>query len=317
MLTKINDLIIKNELFTPKDHLLVGISGGPDSVCLVLVLLELGYKHLSLVHVNHKLRGESSQRDAKFVQKLGRELKLPVYISVVDTNAYAKKKKLSIEDAARQLRFNCFAKLAIKLRASKLVLAHNANDQVETVLIKLIRGSGNQGLLGIEPLRNIDGLTVARPLLTTWRKEIMGFLKIRKQSCCLDHTNSQPIYLRNKVRLSILPQLEKLNPNIGQTILRMTDILQEEEKYLRGESQCLATAVIKEKNSKGSLLDKKKFYSLPLAMQRRVLRLVIEEVQGHLENVSLLYIDNFLENKLTTIKLDKRGILHTSKEKLR
>ena len=316
MLNKVQAYIDKHQLFSKHDHLLLGVSGGPDSVCLTHVLSELGYKHLSIAHVNHCIRGVSATNDALYVKELAEELDIPFHEIEVDTLAYTDQHKLSIEDAARQLRLQFFKQISEQWAIHKVVLAHNANDQVETMIMRFIRGSGMQGLCGIEPLKDIMGITVTRPLLSTWRTEILDYLKEKDVTCCFDASNSEPIYTRNKVRLQLIPELEKYNPNLGETLLRTAEIFAEDENYLKNETEQWLVSVIEKKKANEIRLNVKRLHELPSAMQRRVVRSSIEQVQGHLENVSLLYIDNFLMNKLSTIKLDKRGILHTSKDRL-
>ncbi|MFH1428124.1 MAG: tRNA lysidine(34) synthetase TilS [Candidatus Margulisiibacteriota bacterium] len=316
MLDKIQSYIEQHKLFSPKDKLILGVSGGPDSVFLVRVLTSLKYKHLAIAHVDHMIRGISAEKDARFVKALAKKLKLSFFDLQIDTPLYAKENKLSLEEAARQIRLQFFEELSTRLKTNKVVLAHNANDQAETIIMRFLRGSGMQGLVGIEPQKKIGKLNVCRPLLNTWREEIMAYHKENKEAFCIDETNKEEIYLRNRVRLSLIPELQKYNPNLGETMLRMAEVFREEESFMRLETERLLKEVIQNKKKNALRLDPKKLYKQPLAMQRRIIRTAIEQVQGDLDNVSLLYVENFIRNNLTTIRLDDRGILHTSKEKV-
>jgi len=317
MLTRIKAYIEKYELWSPDDPLLLGVSGGPDSVCLTHILKALhSKKSLTIAHVNHQIRGVSAQRDARFVEKLAEKWGIPFVETTVDTPSYAQHNKLSLEDAARKIRFQFFEEIAEKRQINKVVLAHNANDQAETIVMRFLRGSGLQGLAGIEPCKMMGQLTLVRPLLTIWREDIIRYLKAQSVDYRLDRTNQKPLYLRNKVRLKLFPELKKYNPNLGPTLLRMAEIFLEEKNVLEQETREMLPDIIRESTRQGLRLNKNKLYGLPLALQRRVVRAAIEQVQGDLEGVSLLYIENFLQNQLTTITLDQRGILHTSKGRL-
>ena len=310
----IANYITENNLFNKKEKLLLGVSGGPDSVFLVHALKELGYADFSIAHVNHQLRGVSAQKDAEFVKELAENFKVLFFEIKVPTTDYAKENKLSIEDAARIIRLDFYKQILAKVHFDRVVLAHNANDQVETILMRFLRGSGLQGLIGIESLKIINKLTVARPLLTTWRKDILKYLDHKKIRYCQDISNKKPIYLRNKLRLKLIPILEKYNPNFGKTMIRMAKVLLEEHNYLNGQTQKLLEEVIQINTPSAIKFNRKKLFSLPIAMQRRVVRAGIEFVQGHLDGVSSLYIENFINNKLTVIKLDNKGILSTGKK---
>ena len=213
MKEKVRKYIQTNQLFSQKGLVLVGVSGGADSVALLLILKELGYQ-LQALHCNFHLRQEESDRDEKFVIKLCREKGIPLLTKHFKTNEYAKSESISIEMAARELRYNWFYDILSANNAQCIAVAHHKNDQAETLLLNLIRGTGIRGLAGMYPLRN----KIARPLLCLTRQEILDYLSQIKQEYVTDSTNLERDATRNKIRLDILPQLAAINPNIINTL---------------------------------------------------------------------------------------------------
>lgn len=210
---RIQHFIEEKHLFTIQDKVLVALSGGADSVVLLRVLVELGYS-CECAHCNFHLRGEESNRDETFVRELCQSLDIPLHVIHFDTETYAKEKHLSIEMAARELRYEWFEKVRREIHAEVIAVAHHRDDSVETFLLNLIRGTGINGLKGI-PVRN--GLIV-RPLLHTSKTDILDYLSHLKQDYVTDSTNLQDEYMRNKIRLNLIPLMETMNPSIAETI---------------------------------------------------------------------------------------------------
>ena len=210
---RIQHFIEEKHLFTIQDKVLVALSGGADSVALFRVLVELGYS-CECAHCNFHLRGEESNRDETFVRELCQSLDIPLHVVHFDTETYAKEKHLSIEMAARELRYEWFEKVRREIHAEVIAVAHHRDDSVETFLLNLIRGTGINGLKGI-PVRN--GLIV-RPLLHTSKTDILDYLSHLKQDYVTDSTNLQDEYMRNKIRLNLIPLMETMNPSIAETI---------------------------------------------------------------------------------------------------
>lgn len=214
--------IEKEKLFTPKDKILVALSGGADSVALLRLLLSLGYD-CEAAHCNFHLRGEESDRDERFVQALCRQLGVPLHVTHFDTTRYAEEKHISIEMAARELRYQWFAELKEKRQAAAIAVAHHRDDSVETLLLNLIRGTGINGLLGIRP-KNGD---IVRPLLCVNREEIISYLDSLRQEYVTDSTNLQDEYTRNKIRLNLLPLMAEINPSVRESIIATSNHLSE------------------------------------------------------------------------------------------
>ncbi len=213
MQQKVQNYIQKHQLLEPEGLIIVGVSGGTDSVVLLHVLMALGYSCV-IAHCNFHLRMEESDRDEEFVRNLSKELKLPFYKIDFETVKYAEEHKISIEMAARDLRYAWFEELLIKLRAQAIAIAHQADDSIETMLMNLVRGTGLRGLTGIQP-RNKN---VVRPLLFLTRQDLETYLVRYNLGHVEDSTNSISDYQRNKFRNQILPLLEEINPSVRQTL---------------------------------------------------------------------------------------------------
>lgn len=218
----VTQFIEKEKLFTLKDKILVALSGGADSVALLHLLLALGYT-CEAAHCNFHLRGKESDRDEEFVRKLCKQLYIPLHIVRFETMQYATEKRISIEMAARELRYQWFAELKKECNASAIAVAHHQDDSVETLLLNLIRGTGIGGLLGIRP-KNGD---IVRPLLCVSREEIIGYLNEIRQEYVTDSTNLQDEYTRNKIRLNLLPLMAEINPSVKESIVATSNYLNE------------------------------------------------------------------------------------------
>ena len=231
MKNKVQHFITEKSLFKREDKLILGISGGADSVCLMHILLALGYS-FELAHCNFNLRGEESDADEYFVKELAKKHQLKIHVKQFDTLAYADENKISTQMAARDLRYAWFDKLLIKSSAKYLAIAHHANDDVETFFINLVRGSGLKGFLGIKEKNN----AIVRPLLEVSRLEIKHFLQVRGLFFRDDSSNISVKYLRNKIRHELMPLLSEMNPSIQQTV-------KDEMRILEGVAQIYVSKV--------------------------------------------------------------------------
>ncbi|MEM9478793.1 MAG: tRNA lysidine(34) synthetase TilS [Verrucomicrobiota bacterium] len=212
---------------------LVGVSGGRDSVCLLDILIRSGFKKLVVVHVNHRLRGRAASGDATFTKRLADSYHLDFEKTEVDTKAYAKSMKLSVETAARNLRYEFFSVKAKKLRCSRILLAHHADDQVETVFMNLCRGSGTAGLGGMKTETTIGNLTVYRPLLNVWRTEIDAYISEHGLKFREDASNANDEHVRNRVRNELIPALPKVfGRDPREAILRAAQLCREDAAFL-------------------------------------------------------------------------------------
>ena len=260
------------------DRLIVGVSGGVDS----MVLLHLLYAcreafDLSLIvaHVNHGLRPVESEKEVELVQKEAARLGLPFEYGQFNVREFQKREGLSPQDAARRIRFHFFDDLLQKHDAQKIALGHHADDQVETVLLRLIRGSGLQGLKGMLPIR--DG-KVIRPLLGVWEKEIQSFAMEKKIPFLSDSSNLKKDYLRNRIRLALIPLMEReYQPNFKEILLRTSNILREEDDYLEKGAEAAYQKVVREERETLSFKFSE-YQSLHQAIQWRVIRKILGRI---------------------------------------
>ena len=227
MWSKVEQYVKNHKLLNANDLYLVALSGGADSVALLLLLHEAGYR-VHAAHCNFRLRGEESDRDERFCVELCERLGVELHRAHFDTRTYAELHKVSIEMAARELRYKWFGQLREDIGAAGVCVAHHRDDSVETVLLNLIRGTGLRGLTGIQPRNG----AILRPLLCVSRAEIEAFLAERGQEYVTDSTNLEADVLRNKVRLQVLPLLATLNPAVAENIQRTAEHLSEAQQVL-------------------------------------------------------------------------------------
>lgn len=222
LLSRVRTCIVENKLFTFDQQIMVGLSGGADSVALLRLLLLLKVDCVA-VHCNFHLRGEESDRDEAFVCKLCQEQNIPLYITHFETMNFAHENKISLEMAARQLRYDYFENLCKKLKINLIAVAHHRDDNIETLFLNLIRGSGIKGLTGIQYKNG----KIVRPLLDITRKELVDFLSELKQHYVTDSTNFEDVAVRNKIRLNILPLLREINPSLDESLYKTIKRLQD------------------------------------------------------------------------------------------
>jgi tRNA(Ile)-lysidine synthase len=273
----LNQIQNKNFLrgFPPDGRYLIAVSGGRDSVALLHALTERGYRKLIVCHLNHQLRGPSSDADARFVEKLATKNDVDLEMASAKVHALAAKQKISIETAAREARYRFFAQVAKRRGYSTIFLAHHADDLVETFLINLFRGSGATGLGAIREVskRRIEDvdLTIVRPLLGVWRSEIDDYVRKHRLKFREDASNKNLAPLRNRIRGRIIPYLEKnLGRNIRQSIWRAAMIAGEEENWIEDQlPDATDVDLAAEASSAEAALSVAKLRDLPIALQRR------------------------------------------------
>ena len=215
----VQEYIKQNKLLRNYARVLVGLSGGADSVALLLVLRELGYK-VYAIHCNFCLRGRESDRDERFVTKLCHKLRVPLRVIAFDTRSHARKQHISLEMAARELRYRYFEEVRAEMMYSAIAVAHHKDDQAETLLLNIIRGTGIRGLAAMHPMNG----HIIRPLLCVSRQEILNYLEERGQAYVSDSTNGERDAMRNRIRLDLMPLLkEHFNPNIVETLVRLSE----------------------------------------------------------------------------------------------
>jgi len=293
----------RHNLLTQDDHVVVGVSGGPDSLCLLHILNTLKTKlnlHLTVAHLNHQLRGTNAIADADFVQQLALAWDLPIIIDTIDVTQKATQAKQSLEEAARQARYHFFAQVATQVRADKVAVGHQAEDQTETVLMHLLRGSGLHGLRGIQPtvlLKQLgqpsspDGLLLIRPLLEVTRAEILAYCQHYQLNAQVDESNQDTNFFRNRLRHELIPYLESYNPNIRQLLRQTAKIITAEVDLLElYRDECWQALVVGE-TAQSIEFDLSIWLRLPIALQRAMLRRAMFKLVHHLRNISFEHIE--------------------------
>lgn len=285
----------KYHMIARGDRVIAGVSGGADSVCLFFVLLELrqtmGFE-LMAVHVNHGLRGEASDADEQFVRNLCGRFDIPLEVSRADVELIAKKRKQSLEETGRNVRREAFLTALEKYGADKVALAHHQNDNAETLLWNLCRGSGLTGLGGIRP---VNGVYI-RPLLCMTRAQIEQFLAEREQPYCTDATNEETEYTRNRLRHLVIPVLEKeINSRSVRHMNETMQQMQQLEAYMESQA-CLALqeCVVRETNG-CCLIRKERFLSYPRILQTYMVRACLELLHGQLADFEQIHVEQILD----------------------
>jgi len=282
-------------------RLVLAVSGGPDSACLLHALTVLKEElaiTLQVAHLDHGLR-EDSAADAASVAQLAEGLGLPVVIERVDVQRHRQASGQGLEEAAREVRYCFLARLARELCTPYVVTGHTLSDQVETVLLHLVRGTGLQGLVGLKPLTplTIDGhkVILVRPLLAVKRSDTEGYCREVGIKPCQDITNRSLTPLRNRIRLKLLPQLREYNPCFDEAILRLATAAEIDLNYLEVATANVREAVVREVD--GALaLDKIALQGLPQALQRHLLRWALGCVRGGLEDIEARHVDNIMSS---------------------
>jgi tRNA(Ile)-lysidine synthase len=292
-LEKVRTTMSKYSMLSGGEMVLIGLSGGPDSVCLLTVLhklkdeLSLG---LHAVYVDHGLRPEEIPDEIEFCKKLCEGLSVPLVVKSVDVKTYAKEQGMNRQEAARELRYRVFDEVFGEIRADRLALGHTADDQIETFFMRFFRGAGPKGLSGIPPVR----ARIIRPLIEIERSQIETFLDRERVGFMVDSSNLKEGYLRNRLRLLVIPEIRKINPDIAQTVVRTMDVLREEEKYF----DLIVTKTLMKLISRKTDLCIELFLTPMKAMEkvvlRRVLRRAIEETKG-LRGMEFVHIEGVLD----------------------
>lgn len=281
--------------------LLVAVSGGPDSVCLLHILAglrdELGIG-LHVAHLDHQLRGAESEADAGYVSELAHRLGIPATVEQRDVKGYKARQRLSLEEAAREVRYNFLAEKAGSIGADRVAVGHTTDDHVETILMHLIRGAGIRGLHGLQPVSRWqspgNSLIVIRPLLEVSRRETADYCRRHRLTPRTDTSNLSLSPLRNRIRHQFLPLLEDYNPRVAEALLRTARIADDALAFMDGEGARLWGELARRQDST-VILDKERFLETPSALQRHLLRMAIEELLGNLKDVEARHIEEVMD----------------------
>jgi tRNA(Ile)-lysidine synthase len=321
----------------------VGVSGGGDSVCLLHVLAkfqkELGIR-LHVAHLNHQLRGIESEGDAEYVSDLASSLDIPFTIDKQDVVAYRTRRICSIEEAARELRYAFFARVVREVGACRIAIGHTKDDHVETILMHILRGTGTTGLCGLAPCTPMaydsqgvswpaeargeaqgqrSNLLVIRPLLDITREETASYCQEHELAPRLDSSNLSPSFFRNRLRLHLLPLLRQYNPSIDRALLCLADIAKEDNALIEQQASGLWDVIARQEDN-AIYLDKKQITHLPIALQRQLLRAAVTKLAGDVRDIEAIHVEaaRSLLNKPTSkrIALPHGLICHVGYDKL-
>ncbi|MEA1871974.1 MAG: tRNA lysidine(34) synthetase TilS, partial [Chloroflexota bacterium] len=304
--SKVLDFIQRYSLIPRKELVVVGVSGGADSVCLLHVLAKwrkrLGIK-LHIAHLNHQLRGAESEAEAGYVSTLADSLGIPITIDREDVAAYRIERNLSVEEAARELRYAFLARVAREVGANRIAIGHTRDDQVETILMHILRGTGITGLCGLAPCSPMaydsqgmslqgkrSNLLVIRPLLDITREETTMYCQEHQLAPHIDSSNLSLSFFRNRLRLHLLPLLRQYNPGLDQALLRLADIAKEDSALIEQQAFGLWDEVARQENN-AIYLDKKQVASLPIALQRQLLRAAVTKLAGDARDIEASHIE--------------------------
>ena len=309
VLAKVRQTIDRYGLLTGGGTLVVGVSGGPDSLCLLHILKRLRKDYgveLHVAHLDHRIRGVESQEDAAFVARLAKDWGLPVTVEAWDVPKLARDSKLAIEEAARQARYSFLAQVALAVGAKRIAIGHNADDQVETIVMHWLRGAGLAGLRGMLPLTNLRemrleaawpdhpplDLQLIRPLLETSRAEIEAYCRQHGLKPRFDRSNLDTTYYRNRLRHELIPYLETYNPNIREVLRRSALVISADYDFLQAELEKVLPNVVSSESNEAITFDLEKWRALPLSQQRSTLREAVHRLRRSLRNINWVHIEN-------------------------
>lgn len=297
-INKVIDTIEKYNMLSFSDHVLVGLSGGPDSVCLLLTLNQLKSKYnlkISAIYIDHGLRPSDVPKEIEFCKKFCDDLNITFYSHSVNVKEFAIKERINLQEAARILRYATFDQISINIKADKIALGHNADDQAETVMMRLLRGAGPAGLSGIPPVRK----KIIRPLIEIERTEIEEFLKKNKVNFVLDPSNANTKYMRNKIRHILMPAIKKISPQATKIISKTADIIREENDYINVSVTKALMRLMSRKTDQKVELFCNPMEILNIVILRRALRVAIDSVKD-LKGIEFDHIEEI-------IRLIKKG----------
>jgi tRNA(Ile)-lysidine synthase len=301
---RVKDFIKQHSLISPGGIVVVGVSGGGDSVCLLHVLARWRSEfdiRLHIAHLNHQLRGDDSDADAEYVTSLASKLGIPVTIGKHDVAAYRDSRNCSIEEAARELRYDFLARVATDVGADRVAVGHTRDDQVETILMHILRGAGTSGLCGLKPCSPIPSeshqrsatgyrILVIRPLLDVTREEAMSYCQEQQLEPRVDSSNLSLSFFRNRLRLELLPLLREYNPNVDEALLRLAKIAGDDVSFLEQQAFELWDEVARQEGDV-IYLDNGKSSALPVALQRQLVRLAVGRLLADITDIEANHIE--------------------------
>ncbi len=306
---KILNTINHYGMFKRGDKILVAVSGGPDSACLIHILNGLKDRlgiELSIAHMDHGIRGAESRRDAQFVRKLAKSL--GIKFAYKKLNPKRTKSKLSLEEYLREKRYKFFKKAGAKLGANTVATAHTLDDQAETVMMRIIKGASLKGIVGIHPVRFDGSVKFIRPLIETEKKDVVKYLKNEKIPFRIDRTNLEDRFLRNRVRNKILPYLAKVNPRVKRSLFNLAENLREDYEFIEEEKK-KRKSLIKSRKSL-HYIGLSDILLQPRALRKEIVREAFKSAGGNIKKLTFRHwkdVNNFIRTKKTGKVMDLPG----------
>lgn len=279
------------------DKIVLGVSGGPDSMCMLDMMRELKEEkninfEIYVAHVNHMIREEAID-DEKYVQNYCLKHNIEFFVKRADVQKIANDKKIGTEEAGRKVRYDFFEEVLQKTGSNKIAIAHNKNDKIETIIMHLLRGSGLSGLKGIDAIRDNKYI---RPLIECERQEIEQYCEDRKLQPRIDKTNFENEYTRNKIRNIVIPYIKKeFNPNIIQTLSRLSEVATDESNYIDLQTQKIYNKLLIEKSDKQIILKLKEFNQQENVIQKRLVLKTIKELNGSTDRIEKIHIEDIIK----------------------
>lgn len=276
MLKIVKDTIVKYNMIEDQAPLIIGVSGGPDSMVLLDVLSEILPNKLIVAHLNHKFRGLEADQDAKFVKDECMKRGITSIIKEQDVPQIMREVNLGAQETARLVRYDFLLDVAKEWNSDRIVLGHHADDQAETILMRIIRGTGMQGISGIPYIREFNGCKIIRPLLDVNREQIEEYCRNNNINSVIDKSNLSTKYFRNDIRLNVIPYLSKYNKQITVHLNQLGKIAQEENEYFNKIAQNFIVDNVTKKDNK-SVLDIYALQTLDIALQKRIINLILKQ----------------------------------------
>lgn len=294
---KVLETIRKYNLIVDGDKIVLGVSGGPDSICMLDNLREVKEEQviefeIYVAHINHMIREEAID-DEKYVQEYCKKYNIECFVKRADVQKIASEKKIGTEEAGRKVRYDFFEEVLQKTESNKIAIAHNKNDKIETIIMHLLRGSGLSGLKGIEPIRDNKYI---RPLLECERTEIEQYCEDKKLNPRIDKTNFENEYTRNKIRNIVIPYIKKeFNPNIIQTLSRLSDLAADESNYIELQTQKAFEKILIAKEKEQITLNLKEFNKQDKVIKNRLILYTTKELMGSTQGIEKIHIEDIIK----------------------